>query len=150
FMRLAAVVAAITFSTIHLAAATEADAAIRHSTNIPAQPLESALETFAKQRDIQLLYSTDVVGQLQTAGAVGELTAQETLEKLLAGTGLTYKYLDGSAVTIVPLTTRSGSSSSGPGAQKTESSRSSPSPASVWDRFRMAQMDEGRGGGSDL
>ncbi len=41
--------------------------------------------------------------RLNTRGAVGEFTPEEALAKLLAGTGLTFKYLNEHTVTILPV-----------------------------------------------
>lgn len=90
-------------SVMSAAAADQAAAAIKKATNIPAQPLASALETLAAQRDYQILYRADVVGRLTTRGSNGDLTVDQALDQLLLGTGLTYRYLDDAAVTIVPL-----------------------------------------------
>jgi iron complex outermembrane receptor protein len=153
FMRVTATVAAITFSLVNLSAASEADAAVKQFTQIPSQSLDAALETLAKQRNFQILYRSEIVGQLQTDGAVGELTAQETLEKLLSGTGLTYRYLDERAVTILPVapggdpkpdsaSVRKPSDDAGTRAPDTSSENGVQKP-SFWDRFRLAQADQG-------
>ncbi len=77
----------------------------KRPTTIPAQGLETALETLAKEYKFQILYRTELVGSLRTNGATGELTPDEALRQLLDGTGLTYRYLDEKAVTIVPVET---------------------------------------------
>lgn len=141
-MRVAAVVAAITFSLVNLSAASEADAAIKQITNIPAQNLESALERLARERNFQILYRSEVVGQLKTSGAVGEFTAPETLERLLAGTGLTFKYLDDAAVTIIPAATSDAPKTGDSGAARANSVASTEKAAdkSLWSRLRLAQV----------
>ncbi len=101
-MRIWVIASAICCAAAALASATEVDASIRKSTSIPAQALEPALHIFAKERDLQVVYRSEVVGNLQTAGATGELTANEALKQLLSGTGLTFQYLDDRTVTIVP------------------------------------------------
>ncbi len=78
--------------------------AVKQNISIPAQPLGPALEKLAKERDFQILYRSDVVGNLRTEGAEGTLSADEALKALLKGTGLTYRYLGERAVTIVPTT----------------------------------------------
>jgi outer membrane receptor protein involved in Fe transport len=86
---------------VGVALADPATAAIRKPTNIPAQSLGSALEELAKERDIQVIYRSEVVLDRKTEGAVGEFTPAEALSKLLTGTGLSYRYLTASTVTIV-------------------------------------------------
>ena len=100
-MRLGVAATAICLSIVGVAFADPAHAAIRKPTNIPAQPLSSALEELAKERDIQVLYRSEVVLDRKTEGAVGEFTPDEALRELLSGTGLSYRYLTASTVTIV-------------------------------------------------
>ncbi len=103
-MRLGVAATAICLSMVGVALADPANAAMRKPTNIPAQPLGSALEELAKERDIQVIYRSEVVFDRKTEGAVGEFTPDEALRKLLTGTGLSYRYLTASSVTIVPAT----------------------------------------------
>jgi hypothetical protein len=70
-MRLGVAATAICLSIIGVALADPAHAAIRKPTNIPAQALGSALEELAKERDIQVLYRSEVVLDRKTDGAVG-------------------------------------------------------------------------------
>jgi iron complex outermembrane recepter protein len=86
------------------AAAAEAQAAIKRQTHIPAQSLGAALQSLAREHSFQLVYVSEEVDVLRTQGAVGEFTPEEALTQLLSGTGLTFKYLDGHTVTIVPMT----------------------------------------------
>jgi outer membrane receptor protein involved in Fe transport len=101
-MRILVTVTAFCLSLTGLATASETDASIRKPTSIAAQALEPALHILAKERDFQVVYRSEVVGDLRTPGAAGELTANEALQQLLSGTGLTFEYLDEKTVTIVP------------------------------------------------
>ncbi len=101
-MRILAAAVFMCCAVIGLARAAGVDAAVRRPTNIPAQALEPALHVFAKERAIQVVYRSEVVGDLKTRGATGELTANEALQQLLDGTGLTFRYLNDGAVTIEP------------------------------------------------
>lgn len=124
---------------------------VRKPTHIPAQALGPALKQFAADRELQVLYFSDAVRNLQTAGATGELSAAEALAQLLSGTGLSYRYVDHKAIAIVP---PSGSpnagataAASGEGKMVADNSGSQPTndntkaPRSFWDRFRVAQAD---------
>ena len=82
--------------------ADDARASIRKQTNIPAQNLGAALQTLVRERDIQVVYFSRSIDTLGTPGAVGELTIDEALAKLLSGSGLVYRYLDENTITIVP------------------------------------------------
>jgi iron complex outermembrane recepter protein len=101
-MRLSVAMAVAWLSVSILSAAETAQAAVRQSTNIPAQALGTALQALAKQRAFQVVYLSDAVDTMKTEGASGELTPDEALKQLLSGTGLTYRYLDESTVTVYP------------------------------------------------
>ena len=81
-MRLAIVTAVACFSLAGLSAADPARASIKKQTNIPAQALSAALQAFAKDRDLQIVFATEEVKALRTLGAIGELTADEIDELL--------------------------------------------------------------------
>lgn len=83
----------------------EARAAMRRTTNIPAQNLGEALQTLAKDHGVQVVYFSATIDDARTAGAVGELTTNEAFEKILSGTGFTYRYLGEKTITIVPIVT---------------------------------------------
>lgn len=102
-MRAGVVVAAICLSVVGLSKADPARAAIARETHIPAEALGPALRTFAEDYDFQVLYRTEVVGNLRTSGASGRMSASEALERVLTGTGLTYKFVDDNTVTVVPV-----------------------------------------------
>ena len=67
--------------------------------NIPAGELKAALDQYAAQTGVQLLYVADDVKALRTAGARGALTEEQALAALLQGSGLQVKR-DGGAVLI--------------------------------------------------
>jgi TonB-dependent siderophore receptor len=108
-MRITLAVAVACLSLVAVTAGKDAEAAMRRQTNIAAQGLAPALRILAKEREVQLVYRAEVVGDQRTSGAAGDLTFEEALAQLLSGTGLTYRYLENNAVTIVPIS--SGSSS---------------------------------------
>jgi hypothetical protein len=103
FMRIGVVAAAICLSILGMSAGTAADAATRQPTNIAAQELGPALQTLARERDVQVVYRSELVDEHRTGGANGNLTFDEALTQLLTGTGLTFRYLAEKAVTIVPI-----------------------------------------------
>src|SRR6201986_957659 len=106
-MRIAVAAAAVCLSLIGLSLADNASASIREPTHIPAQGLGPALKQLAQSRGLQGLYLSNTVRDIRTNGADGDITANEALEQLLSGTGLTYRYLDEKTVTVVPLKTSS-------------------------------------------
>jgi hypothetical protein len=100
-LRAAASVIALTLCIIMVAIAADALAPVKRTTNIPAQSLGAALQELAKERGFQIVYVSEDVNSLRTGGAVGDLTPAEALQKLLEGTGLTFRYLDEKTVVIV-------------------------------------------------
>jgi len=103
-MRACVVVTVLALSAaVVLAAPPNAAAAITHHINIPAQKLGPALLTLARVQGFQIVYGSKDISKLNSPGAVGEFTSEEALQHLLAGTGLTFRYLDDKTVTIIPL-----------------------------------------------
>lgn len=121
-MRFSVAMAVACLTMAGLTVAAQAQASIRQPTNIEAQGLAPALRQFAKEREIQLVYRSELVEKRQTGGAAGELTVEEALTQLLSGTGLTFQYLDDKGITIIP------------------SAVSARTPA---ERFRLAQAEAG-------
>lgn len=156
-MTLAVVVGCLALGSI--CTANDADAAIKRTTEIPAQSLAPALQKLVKDRDIQLVYRAELIADRKTGGATGELTAIEALGQLLHGTGLTYRYLDDKTITIVPTPTAPGAPA--PAMQNAEkpaphdsatNDNTVPAPQatahaesskSFWTRFRLAQAETG-------
>ncbi len=106
-MRITVTAIAICMTIVGLSIADDVHASIKQPTNIPAQPLAPALQSLAKDRNFQIVYVSEEIGDRSTGGAVGEYTPEEALKQLLRGTGLTYKYLDEKTVTIVSPTAAS-------------------------------------------
>jgi iron complex outermembrane recepter protein len=138
-MRVTVAVAVALFSIAGTSVASDADAAIRRQTHIQAQELDSALQTLARDRNLQVIYGYEVVGDRRTAGADGDLTFDEALSQILAGTGLAFRYLDDKTVTILPAAAASAepdnSADSSPIVPSGKAQRSFPGD------FRVAQLD---------
>ena len=76
-----------------------ADSTLRHF-DIHSQPTASALNEFARQADVTLVFSSVVVGKYQTAGIKGEFTVVDALKKLLEGTGLHFSQVSTSTIAV--------------------------------------------------
>lgn len=63
--------------------------------DIPAGSLSSALGAWGAQSDRQVVFAPDLVAGKQTGGASGQYGAEQALTRLLAGTGLTWKRVNG-------------------------------------------------------
>jgi len=153
-VRLTVAVAVVCLSLMDLSVAADASAAIRKSTSIAAQPLSSALQALAKDRGFQLVYVSDDVSLSKTSGASGELTTDEALKQLLAGTGLTYRYFAAKGVIIERAAADSSATfsqgrpeaSAAGGKQQTDTTAKDPSHHSP---FRLAQAATSPAGRSD-
>ena len=78
-------------------AALLAGAAQAAEFNVPAGDLKVALDTYARQSGVALLFSTQTIRGVRTDGVKGNLPANDALAKILAGTGLSaYRDPDGS------------------------------------------------------
>ena len=76
-----------------------ADSALRHF-DIHSQATASALNEFARQADITLVFSSAVVGNHQTAGIKGDFTVLEALQRLLDGTGLHFSRVSEKTIAV--------------------------------------------------
>lgn len=101
---LVAAVAACSIFVV-LSHAQSAQAVIKTAVSIPAQDLATALQAFAEERKLYLIYAYGDVKALRTPGVRGQLTQDEALARLLSGTGLTFQYLDERTLSILPIAT---------------------------------------------
>lgn len=153
-MRNALGAAVACLSLIGIAAAEDAQAAIKKQTNIPAQSLGSALETLARERSFQIVFVADEIEALATQGVAGELTVDEALTGLLKGSGHSYRYVDEKTVTILPMgagaaLSPASSSSAVEDGRVADAMQSEGEKTSFWNRLRLAQSsspsnEEGR------
>lgn len=72
----------------------------RHAVEVEAQDLGTALRLLAQQTRLQIVYSADLVQGKRAPALDGSLTAREALERVLAGSGLEYEFLDSQTVTL--------------------------------------------------
>src|SRR5580704_19612435 len=93
-IRIAVAAAAVCISIVDPALTNGASASVREPTHIAAQSLGPALKQLGLSRGLQVLYLSNTVRDIRTNGANGNMTANEALQQLLSGTGLTYRYLD--------------------------------------------------------
>src|SRR5882724_6030857 len=81
-------------------AGTAAGDAQTRTYNISAQTLGTALQEFAAQAGLQLLFSESDVAGMRTGGLQGRFTKDQALERLLAGSGLAFEFPKPDAVII--------------------------------------------------
>lgn len=68
--------------------------------NIPAQNLNAAILSFADKAGLQVFYDTARVQGLKSGGVTGTFTSQAALARILAKTGLSYRFTGPTSVTI--------------------------------------------------
>jgi iron complex outermembrane receptor protein len=71
-----------------------------HHINIAPQSVSDALKTLAAETHIQIFSDGEALKGKKTKGIQGDFTAKEALQKLLAGTGLTYTFTADDAVAV--------------------------------------------------
>lgn len=90
-------------------AAAELNGALQRF-DIPAQNASDALNQFSKQTGLRLLFSFEALQGLRTAAVQGEFTAQDVLDRLLAGSNLSYEVTADSVVVIRTKSQQTGAS----------------------------------------
>lgn len=68
--------------------------------NTPNQDMASSLLAFSETTDIQLSYPSAVVKTLKSKKLSGNYTSDQALRILLAGSGITYRYVDSATITL--------------------------------------------------
>ena len=82
-----------------LGAQALAEPTLRHF-DIRTQAAASALNEFARQADITLVFSSALVARYQTAGIQGDFTILDGLRRLLDGTGLSFTQIGATTIAI--------------------------------------------------
>lgn len=68
--------------------------------NIPAQPLSSVVGAFGRQSGLQVTLATPSAGNVRTNAVTGSFTVRDALSRLLAGTGVNFRFA-GNGRTVV-------------------------------------------------
>ncbi|RTM01102.1 TonB-dependent siderophore receptor [Ancylobacter aquaticus] len=97
----AGLLASVALPGLALAQQPAGAAAARLAYDIPAQDLNRGVLKFAQRAGVQVFYDTAKLEGRRSSAVSGTLTPQEALSRLLAGTGLTYRFTAPNQVTIV-------------------------------------------------
>src|SRR5580704_12749814 len=73
----------------------------RLSAGIPAEPLAKALEAFALQTGLQLVYVSGVLREQKSHAVSAGMSANEALARMLEGTGLEFQFLTPRSIRIL-------------------------------------------------
>ncbi len=68
--------------------------------HIPSQPLASALEAYARESGIEVLYESGIVTSLESAGVEGIYSPEMALQMMLSKTELKVRYARANAITL--------------------------------------------------
>lgn len=124
-----------------ISACVAADAKGKKPFNIPAQPAASALNEFAKQADVTLIFSYDLVAGEHTRPLQGSFNVDDGLTRLLHGTPLGYQQAVDGTYLICPLAScglATPAASNGPGSAGREGDArrgsGNPAPARLQDK----------------
>ncbi|WP_347987628.1 TonB-dependent receptor [Methylomonas sp. AM2-LC] len=105
-------VAIITFFLIQHSLSATAEGVNKQTFNIPAQPLQSAINQLSEEADLQISYPAELVKGMTVQSLSGHFTVKEALDKLLSGTGLTSRLTPNNAITIEKVDNPNGQSDS--------------------------------------
>lgn len=93
---------AITVAGVAAPSAAQSAAQATRAYEIPAGALGPALNRFASETGLALVYPAELAQGRQTQGFSGSAATDEALARLLAGTGLVFHFSDTGAVMIAP------------------------------------------------
>ena len=100
-------VLALAFAAGAIAVAVHAPAAAQavqiQNYSIPAQPLNAALLQLAEQSGLEIVFDARLTQGRNAPALNGDFTPQAALDRLLAGSGLTYRFADAGTVTLSPM-----------------------------------------------
>lgn len=83
-----------------VASAQSSAEAGHHNFNIPAQPLTEALLSFGRQSGLQVSVQAEIASGKSSTAVSGQISSGEALSRLLAGTGLIYRFTSANTVAI--------------------------------------------------
>src|SRR5262245_22162654 len=91
-------------TSVHAAETTRAPETF--ALSIARQPLGGALQQLATQCDVQMIFFSRVTEGLTAPSIEGDYTLAAAMDRLLAGSGLTFDVLDPQTVEVRPLQTK--------------------------------------------
>jgi iron complex outermembrane receptor protein len=105
-------VSALSFSALALlplnvamAAETSAQERTQFSFSMAAQPLPQALSDFSRITGISVVYTDEAPYGITAPAVSGQFSAEQAMQRLLAGSGFTFRRTDGHTLVLEPLPT---------------------------------------------
>jgi len=139
----------LALSVLILCSATAAARAQAISAfNLPSQPLAESLKAIGSQTNTNVLVAPELVDGRQAPALKANLTVDEALSRILAGTGINHKFLNEKTIVLAsaaPPKTGSANAGADDSTERAAGERAKEAQnKSFWDRFRLAQVDQGK------
>jgi len=130
-------------------AAPMAQAQAKAVFDLPAQPLADSLRAVGSQTNVNLLFDPPLVAGKKAPALKAEVTADEALTRLLAGTGIKHEFLNETTIVLAKagaVGSKSSREGVSPSAASGEPGKDDPKEGNKSpDSFRVAQVDQGKG-----
>lgn len=99
--RIMLLAACASFTTVVLSTGSVAQTAKSYEFSISGQPLSAALVRFSSVTGIDVAFDGPLPANLRSVGTAGNLSAEGALRRLLAGTGLTFRFTTANTVLLI-------------------------------------------------
>lgn len=99
--RIMLLAACASFTTVVLSTGAVAQTAKSYEFAISGQPLSAALVRFSSVTGIDVAFDGPLPANLRSVGTAGNLSAEGALRRLLAGTGLTFRFTTANTVLLI-------------------------------------------------
>jgi iron complex outermembrane receptor protein len=91
--------------SVAMAAETSAQERTQFSFSMAAQPLPQALSDFSRITGISVVYTDEAPYGITAPAVSGQFSAEQAMQRLLAGSGFTFRRTDGHTLVLEPLPT---------------------------------------------
>jgi iron complex outermembrane receptor protein len=91
--------------SVAMAAETSAQERTQFSFSMAAQPLPQALSDFSRITGISVVYTDEAPYGITAPAVSGQFSAEQAMQRLLAGSGFTFRRTDGLTLVLEPLPT---------------------------------------------
>lgn len=141
--------ALILASVLAAAASLPAAAQEVHTFHVTTEDSSRAIREFGKQSGLQILAAAEDIKGTRLNPIVGSISTEQAIIRLLDGTGLEHRYVGDRAIALVskengedaaPRTAPNPTSQNPQAKSKADATQAKPS---FWDRFRLAQSNQG-------
>jgi len=96
------------------------------SFDLPAQPLADAIRAVGSQTNTNVLFDPPLVADRSARPLKGDLSAEQALTKILAGTGIKYEFLNDTTIVLASANATLRARGEGPGGEGRSCSQPSP------------------------